>query len=55
MEPKISEKICPSCGCKEAKNIPFTDGKIIKQILACRRCGVLIDKRIVEVIQVSHA
>jgi hypothetical protein len=49
MSPKKPEKICAACGCKDTKNIPFTDGKSIKWITACSHCETINDDRVVEV------
>jgi hypothetical protein len=49
MDINNSKKSCPSCGCKDKKKLPFSDGKTIKWISACSKCESLNDDRIVAV------
>jgi hypothetical protein len=48
MKEDKSEKNCSSHGSEGFKRIPFTDGKNIKWVLACRKCEAIIDERVIE-------
>jgi hypothetical protein len=48
MKEDKSKKNCSSHGSEGFKRIPFTDGKNIKWVLACRKCEAITDERVIE-------